>query len=127
MIALSIILGVACAILLVLLSSQDNKNTKLAVENSLLKGRMEGLQEKLAQQAPDADEPLTAEGIAEAVKEGKYKGGQVKRIDDKTFDKYYQQYKTRAINKVQFAKALNISRPTLDKLLKEKKSADIIK
>ena len=58
MIALSIILGVACAILLVLLSSQDNKNTKLAVENSLLKGRMEGLQEKLAQQAPDADEPL---------------------------------------------------------------------
>ena len=67
------------------------------------------------------------EGIAEAVKEGKYKGGQVKRIDDKTFDKYYQQYKTRAINKVQFAKALNISRPTLDKLLKEKMSADIIK
>ena len=60
------------------------------------------------------------EGIAEAVKEGKYKGGQVKRIDDKTFDKYYQQYKTRAINKVQFAKALNISRPTLDKLLKYK-------
>ena len=72
MIALSIILGVACAILLVLLSSQDNKNTKLAVENSLLKGRMEGLQEKLAQQAPDADEPLTAEGIAEAVRRAGY-------------------------------------------------------
>ncbi|MBU5462372.1 recombinase family protein [Lachnoclostridium sp. MSJ-17] len=60
------------------------------------------------------------EGIAVAVKEGKYKGGQVKRIDDKTFNKYYQQYQSRQINKVQFAKALNISRPTLDKLLKER-------
>ena len=59
------------------------------------------------------------EGIAIAVKEGKYKGGQVKKIDDKTFNKFYQQYQTREINKVQFAKALGISRPTLDKLLKE--------
>ena len=60
------------------------------------------------------------EGIALAVKEGKYKGGQVKRIDDKIFNKYYRQYKSREINKVQFAKALNISRPTLDKLLKNR-------
>ena len=60
------------------------------------------------------------EGIAEAVKNGKYKGGQVKKIDDKTFNKFYQQYQTREINKVQFAKALGISRPTLDKLLKDK-------
>lgn len=63
------------------------------------------------------------EGIAEAVKQGKYKGGQVKKIDDKTFNKYYQQYQSREINKVQFAKALGISRPTLDKLLKEKATA----
>lgn len=42
------------------------------MENSLLKGRMEGLQEKLAQQAPDADEPLTAESIAEAVRRAGY-------------------------------------------------------
>lgn len=61
------------------------------------------------------------EGIAIAVKEGKYKGGQVKKIDDKTFDKYYTQYQTREINKVQFAKALGVSRPTLDKLLKDRK------
>ena len=60
------------------------------------------------------------EGIAVAVREGKYKGGQVKLIDDKIFAKYYQQYMNREINKVQFAKALQISRPTLDKLLREK-------
>ena len=67
------------------------------------------------------------EGIAIAVKEGKYKGGQVKKIDDKTFNKFYQQYQTREINKVQFAKALGISRPTLDKLLKEKCQQEVIK
>lgn len=60
------------------------------------------------------------EGIAIAVKQGKYRGGQVKRIDDDTFNKCYQQYKSREINKVQFAKALKISRPTLDKILKER-------
>ncbi len=66
----------------------------------------------------EIDKQRQREGIAIAVKEGKYKGGQVKKIDDDTFNKYYQQYKNREINKVQFAKALNISRPTLDKLLK---------
>lgn len=60
------------------------------------------------------------EGIAEAVKAGKYKGGQVKRIDDDTFNKYYGKYQRRELNKVQLAKALNISRPTLDKLLKNR-------
>lgn len=72
MLALTIILGVACAVLLVLLSIQDNKNTKLAVENSLVKGRMEGLMEKLSRQAPEADEPLTQEAIAEAVRRSGY-------------------------------------------------------
>lgn len=60
------------------------------------------------------------EGIEIAKREGKFKGGQVKKIDSKTFDKYYAQYQTREINKVQFAKALGVSRPTLDKLLREK-------
>lgn len=60
------------------------------------------------------------EGIAIAKRDGKYKGGQVKKIDDKTFNKFYQQYQSRQINKVQFAKALGISRPTLDKLLRDK-------
>lgn len=60
------------------------------------------------------------EGISIAKREGKYKGGQVKRINDKDFDHAYEQYKVRAINKSQMAKQLNISRPTLDKLLKDK-------
>ena len=60
------------------------------------------------------------EGIAIAVKQGKYKGGQVKRIDDHTFNKYYHQYQSREINKVQLAKALGISRPTLDKMIRER-------
>lgn len=63
------------------------------------------------------------EGIAIAKAKGKYKGGQVKQIDDKIFNKYYQQYQKREINKIQFSKALNISRPTLDKLLKERTTA----
>ena len=64
------------------------------------------------------------EGIAIAKREGKYKGGQVKRIDEKTFEKYYQQYKTREITKVKFAQALKISRPTLDKILKDRATAE---
>lgn len=64
------------------------------------------------------------EGIAIAKRKGKYKGGQVKRIDNDTFNKYFEQYQSRQINKVQFAKALNISRPTLDKILKDRATAE---
>ena len=60
------------------------------------------------------------EGIEIAKREGKFKGGQVKKIDDKEFERAYNDYKERKINKSQFAKVLNISRPTLDKLLKDK-------
>lgn len=60
------------------------------------------------------------EGIAEAKKAGKYKGGQVKKIDDETFNKAYNRYMTRQINKTQLAKELKISRPTLDKMLKDR-------
>lgn len=60
------------------------------------------------------------EGIAIAKKEGKYKGRQVKQINEELFARKYAEYKLRKINKVEFAKALNISRPTLDKLLKDK-------
>ena len=60
------------------------------------------------------------EGIAIAKKTGKYKGGQVKKIDEKLFDAAYERYQARQINKVQFAKELHVSRPTLDKLLKER-------
>ena len=64
-----------------------------------------------------------AEGIAIAKREGKFKGGQVKKINEQVFAKYYADYKLRKINKTQLAAALEISRPTLDKLLKEKELA----
>lgn len=60
------------------------------------------------------------EGIEIAKREGKFKGGQVKRIDDTEFDKCYEDYKERKINKTQMAELLKISRPTLNKLLKDK-------
>ena len=60
------------------------------------------------------------EGIEIAKREGKFKGGQVKRIDQVTFDRVYKKYQTRQINKKEMAEELKISRPTLDKLIKEK-------
>jgi DNA invertase Pin-like site-specific DNA recombinase len=60
------------------------------------------------------------EGIEIAKKEGKFKGGQVKQIDDAAFNAAYEKYKIREITKKQFAEQLKISRPTLDRLLKER-------
>ncbi len=57
------------------------------------------------------------EGIAIAKREGKYSGRKRKSVQD--FDKYYDQFMKREINKSQFAKLIGVSRPTLDKLLKE--------
>lgn len=60
------------------------------------------------------------EGIAIAKREGKFKGRQVKNINEELFASCYAEYKLRKINKVQLAEKLGISRPTLDKLLKDK-------
>ena len=60
------------------------------------------------------------EGIAIAKEQGKFKGGQVKRIDEKTFNAAYDRYQHREMNKKELAAELKISRPTLDKLLKDK-------
>lgn len=57
------------------------------------------------------------EGIALAVREGKYKGRKEVHIDN--FASYYERYMRREINKAQLAKELSISRPTLDKLIRE--------
>ena len=57
------------------------------------------------------------EGIQIAKQDGKYKGGQVKKIDEEKYNKLLEKYITRKITKVEFAKQLQISRPTLDKLL----------
>jgi DNA invertase Pin-like site-specific DNA recombinase len=57
------------------------------------------------------------EGIAIAKKTGKYKGRKPMLIED--FESSYNEYKNRQINKTQLAKQLKVSRPTLDKMIKE--------
>ena len=57
------------------------------------------------------------EGIAIAKAQGKFKGRQVKEIQG--FDTQYTRYVNREITKSQLAAELCISRPTLDKLIKE--------
>ena len=59
------------------------------------------------------------EGIAIAKRNGKYKGG--KRKDIPNFAEHYARYESREITKSALAKELNISRPTLDKMINEHK------
>lgn len=58
------------------------------------------------------------EGIAIAKAEGKYKGR--KAIDIPNFEEQYQRYLRRELSKTELAKELQISRPTLDKLISER-------
>ncbi len=60
-----------------------------------------------------------AEGIAIAKREGKYKGRRPIQIDDVTWKRNYERYLQRELNKGELCKVLKISRPTLEKLLKE--------
>jgi len=57
------------------------------------------------------------EGIAIAKLEGKYKGR--KAIDIPDFDIHYKRYMSRKVSKIKLAEELNVSRPTLDKLIRE--------
>lgn len=57
------------------------------------------------------------EGIAIAKAKGLYKGRKEIKIDN--FEEYYSRYKNREFNKTQLAKELGVSRPTLDKLIKD--------
>lgn len=57
------------------------------------------------------------EGIAIAKREGKYKGR--KTIDIPDFDIHYKRYMSREVSKIKLAEELNVSRPTLDKLIRE--------
>ena len=61
------------------------------------------------------------EGIAIAKREGKYKGRKPIQIEDDIFKTQYDRYLHREISKVELAKILKISRPTLDKMIKEYK------
>jgi len=57
------------------------------------------------------------EGISIAKRDGRYKGR--KAVEVEGFEKQYKRYLNRELNKVQLAKELKITRPTLDKLIKE--------
>ena len=60
------------------------------------------------------------EGIAIAQREGKYTGR--KKIENlPNFDKYYDKYKSREINKTELAAKLKISMPTLNRVLHDSK------
>lgn len=62
------------------------------------------------------------EGVEIAKREGKFKncGRKKKEIDEKLFDEILELYKREEISKAEFARRINISRPKLDNLLKEK-------
>lgn len=62
------------------------------------------------------------EGIAIAKRNGVYTGR--KPFSSDRFYGLYSQYISREINKTEFAKLLGISRPTLDKLIRERESKD---
>lgn len=57
------------------------------------------------------------EGIAIAKESGKYKGRKAVEIDN--FGEIYDKYMAREITKTEMARMLGVSRPTLDKLIKE--------
>ena len=60
------------------------------------------------------------EGIAEAKKNGVYKGRKEVTFSENVWNGLHQQYINRQITKKEFAERLNVSRPTLDKILKRK-------
>ena len=57
------------------------------------------------------------EGIAIAVREGKYKGR--KAVSVPNFQVHYERYMTRQVTKAALARELGVSRPTLDKLIEK--------
>ena len=59
------------------------------------------------------------EGIALAKKDGAYKGRKAVTVPD--FSQHYARYMRREITKSALAKELNISRPTLDRLIDEQR------
>lgn len=60
------------------------------------------------------------EGIAIARRKGVYKGRKAIKVDNDRYEELYGQYMARKLSKSGMAKALGVSRPTLDKIIKEK-------
>ena len=61
------------------------------------------------------------EGIAIAKQKGAYKGRKAIEIEDDKFNEEYQKYMNRELNKTELAKRLGVSRPTLDKMIRDKR------
>ena len=57
------------------------------------------------------------EGIAIAKEKGVYKGGKPKQIDEELFTENLVRYRNGEITKTEFASAIKVSRPTLNKIL----------
>lgn len=60
-----------------------------------------------------------AEGIAIAKREGRYKGGAKKKVNNDLFEKNLCMYGLGKISKKVFAENIGVSRPTLDRILRE--------
>lgn len=60
-----------------------------------------------------------AEGIAIAKAQGKYKGSEKKKIEQELLDNNMSLYKSGKITKSQFAENIGVSRPTLNRILKD--------
>ncbi len=63
------------------------------------------------------------EGIALAKAEGKYKGRAAKELPE-NFKELYTQYQTRGITKTKLAELCEVSRPVMDRLIKEYEQAN---
>lgn len=63
------------------------------------------------------------EGIALAKVNGKYKGRKPVEIDTEKFKAEYERYLKRELTKTELAKVLKVSRPTLDRMIKEYNAA----
>ena len=78
------------------------------------------LKAHMAQQEREKISKRVKEGLAAAKAEGRV-GGRPELDKDtlpKNFYKYYEQWKNKAITKVEFSRLLNVTRPTLDKYIK---------
>ena len=64
------------------------------------------------------------EGIEIAKREKRYKGRKAISIDEEQFSILLEEYNNRKISKVEFAEKLKVSRPTLDKIIKERAAAE---
>lgn len=61
-----------------------------------------------------------AEGIAAAKAAGRYHGGVQKKIDEEKLQFLFEKYRTRRITKAEFARQMNVPRPTLNRILKKR-------